>query len=442
MEYTLVVTIKQDSTLNTPYFSYNNLASYTKPDSMVQAEGKLTCYFKPSYSVPMTGRLVYSDQGEHFFILFPPKSKSMAVADVKANTVTYTGGFSAVNQWMAENLYRDFWEDHSGEATDPKAVMARERKKTEHSWAGQGTGTSEEIQRLVNTAIEVRYARALVEASKTNILPLAELGNSQLFDSLSQLPLWNSPYLWSAPLAYDLMEDLLLLGSEEEWAHPVDLMRFAMDYIDPVVAESFLAPKLDVATHMNREVDHPELLHLYLVFAERYPHNPRLATIREQTMPLINYARSKAEPFRTAVVHWQDSTATKLAQILEHHRGKVIYVDFWGTWCHPCLQEMKTAMKPEYRGFPDHPDLVNLYIAHEKKTSLEQIEKVIAAYQLSGEHYLKRLTNRPIWPDFEDLPGFPTYLIVDRDGTILSESVPRPSDEAALHATLMKYLDR
>jgi len=441
-EYTLMVTAQQDSTDYVPYFSFNNLSSYTQPDSVVQEEGQITCYFRPQYTVPMTGRIVYSDAGEHFFVVFPPKGKSIAQVDVSSRSVTYTGEYSAVNPWMADRLYEDFWGDNRDSSlANPRAVLARAHEETLQDWQDHSTDVSEDLQEFIRTSIEVYYAHALVQAAKRGLVPLESQEKSQLFDSVSQLPYWRSPYLWSTPQGFALMNDLLLLDSEEQWATSMALLQFAVTYIDPAVAESFLGPKLSVTLYMNREVDNPELLELYRVFSKRYPDNPHIPVFQDMVQPLLNYAHAQEVPFAEATYHWQDSTATELAQLLEPYRGKVVLVDFWGTWCSPCLKDMRAVMRPEYRGIPEHPDLVKLYIAHEKAIPLEEVEKTIVAYQLAGEHYLKRLGSRPIWPDFTQLRGFPTYLIVDRDGTIIFDGVPNPSKEEALYKTLMEYLE-
>ena len=35
-----------------------------------------------------------------------------------------------------------------------------------------------------------------------------------------------------------------------------------------------------------------------------------------------------------------DGTQKSLADIIKSHEGKVIYIDFWASWCIPCRSEM------------------------------------------------------------------------------------------------------
>ena len=50
------------------------------------------------------------------------------------------------------------------------------------------------------------------------------------------------------------------------------------------------------------------------------------------------------------------------ATLLEPHRGKVVYADFWGSWCGPCKEQLKhmQAVKDELKG----KDVVYLYFAN------------------------------------------------------------------------------
>jgi thiol-disulfide isomerase/thioredoxin len=124
----------------------------------------------------------------------------------------------------------------------------------------------------------------------------------------------------------------------------------------------------------------------------------------------------------------------------EHFKGKVVYVDFWGTTCGPCLQEFRNFTKPLKEKFRDRNDLSYLYVAQGNEYMWhEQIKK----YDVTGSHLFitpqqyeelyKRSTN-------DSTILMPHYLIIDRRGNIVERNAWQPSDRDSLYKQLNKYL--
>jgi thiol-disulfide isomerase/thioredoxin len=105
--------------------------------------------------------------------------------------------------------------------------------------------------------------------------------------------------------------------------------------------------------------------------------------------------------------------------------GKVVLLDFWGTWCGPCVESV--------------PDLRQLH----KKYSNEPSFVLIGISSDRDDEVWREFTqkNKMAWPQYRDKDGkilrafrigsFPTYVILDHEGIIRHRSVGMSWSRAA-----------
>lgn len=124
----------------------------------------------------------------------------------------------------------------------------------------------------------------------------------------------------------------------------------------------------------------------------------------------------------------------------DNFKGKVVYVDFWGTTCGPCLQEFRDFTKSLKDRYRKRGDIKYLYIAQGNKYLWhEQIKK----YNIEGCHAIideaqyeklyKQLTK-------DSVVLMPHYLIIDKKGNVVEANAKRPSEGDSLYIQLSKYL--
>ena len=107
-----------------------------------------------------------------------------------------------------------------------------------------------------------------------------------------------------------------------------------------------------------------------------------------------------------------------LRKITEPYRGKLILLDIWGTWCGPCKEALSHSQE-EYERLKDF-DLVYLYLANNSDD--ESWKNVIKEYNLVGDnvvHYNLPEFQQSAIEHFLKVHSFPTYKLIDRDGSVL-----------------------
>ena len=116
----------------------------------------------------------------------------------------------------------------------------------------------------------------------------------------------------------------------------------------------------------------------------------------------------------TNILQFKDLEGNEFS--LRDFEEKTLFINYWATWCNPCLAEMP-AMVELYEQFKDNEDIVFLYLS---KEDMDVIKNYIPK-----DESLEKLPLYKVITDDElfKTRAIPTTFIVDKSGKILVEDV-------------------
>ena len=114
---------------------------------------------------------------------------------------------------------------------------------------------------------------------------------------------------------------------------------------------------------------------------------------------------------------------------LRDYRGKVVVVDFWATWCGPCVGEIPELLRLYAEYHDQGVEFVG--VSHdwpEADGGLKALRDFVAEHQIPWPQYydprdLERMTAGPAVGDFSEswgINGIPTVFVIDRAGNLAS----------------------
>lgn len=116
-----------------------------------------------------------------------------------------------------------------------------------------------------------------------------------------------------------------------------------------------------------------------------------------------------------------DDRGRVVRDIVTPYTGKVILLDFWGTFCGPCRAAIERSAEQRQRNL-DHPDFKMIFITGENDSPEDSYNEYVAK-NLAGET-THRLSNSDFnrLRDLFKINGVPHYVLIGRDGKILNDN--------------------
>ena len=187
---------------------------------------------------------------------------------------------------------------------------------------------------------------------------------------------------------------------------------------DPVLKD------IALAHHFYSQIDQTrkQLAPAMLAFFEQQVHLPAalamVNTVNDKYVALERSDFANAASLRpSSDVEGMSDGEKIFRKIIEPYKGRIIYLDIWGTWCSPCKRNLKESWKVK-EALKDY-DIVYLYLCN--RSSEESWKNVIKEYNLTGDncvHYNLPEDQQAAIERYVGISGYPTYKLIDKEGNI------------------------
>ena len=179
-----------------------------------------------------------------------------------------------------------------------------------------------------------------------------------------------------------------------------------------------------LARYLYRQIDATRQLAeaSIMTFAEQQIQTPAalaaIKAINDKYIAIANKDFANAASLRpSSDVEGMSDGEKIFRKIIEPYKGRIVYLDIWGTWCGPCKSNLKESWKVK-EALKDY-DIVYLYLCN--RSSDESWKNVIKEYDLTGPnciHYNLPEDQQSAIEHYLNVNSFPTYKLIDKQGNI------------------------
>ncbi len=134
------------------------------------------------------------------------------------------------------------------------------------------------------------------------------------------------------------------------------------------------------------------------------------AAPQQDNQPVIRFVRNPdpAPDFKLTALDGKPLTLAAL-------QGKVIFLNFWATWCGPCRAEIPDLVALQNR-YKDRLQIIGLNVDDEEADIKQYAEEM-------GINYPVAITSNDIRIQYGGIPALPTSFVLDTEGRVVQKHV-------------------
>lgn len=189
---------------------------------------------------------------------------------------------------------------------------------------------------------------------------------------------------------------------------------------DSVIKSALFSEKLRIELPTNGLKNEAFVSYLYenSTLAVKDSYTGKIELLKANKRPDLTAARKKAFNF---LLH--DSTGKEYT--LDDFKGKMLFIDFWASWCAPCKAQIpyQKELEKAYAG----KDIVFASVSLDK--SKPAWLKAVKEEDLHGYVLHARGDFKNDFPKAYAIESIPRYMLIDANGYVISDNMIRPQNK-------------
>ena len=113
---------------------------------------------------------------------------------------------------------------------------------------------------------------------------------------------------------------------------------------------------------------------------------------------------------------------------LSEYKGKVLFVDIWGTWCAPCIAEFP-HLRAIQEHFKDNPNVMIMSLSCDIERKPERWLPFLQQRgdEITWHQFMLTKEGNKVTSEVYYIYGIPHFMLIDKEGNFVSYDGPHPS---------------
>jgi len=151
-----------------------------------------------------------------------------------------------------------------------------------------------------------------------------------------------------------------------------------------------------------------------------------ILNILDEAFAKYNQSEIPKQVLNSVIVSYEGKKLT-LKKLLSRYKGKVVYIDFWSSFCAPCLKEIPylERLRSNVKELP-----IEIISFSVDNNSLEWKKTIDKMGMSTDNQYLLSKSLQSDICSYYSIKGIPRFFIIDKNSRLVNASAPRASDSA------------